>query len=215
MRALTDRQLPPGRPARPEAPRGEHPSSASIDRPRLRLMPHTDPSPARADEPTASRPTHPTLRFVTDDDADFLYELFVAVRGPAFASLPDDMVGPLFEQQYRAQQASYGAAYPLADHHVVELGGDPIGQIRVDRAATSIVLVDISLLPMARNYGIGTHLIESLVDESDYTGMPIELSVATDNPARRLYERLGFVETTADGTYARMIRQPGGQPPAG
>lgn len=212
MRVLPDQQLQPGRPARPFAPRGEHPSSATIDRPHLRLMPHTDPSPARSGDATTSRPSHPTLRFVTDDDASFLYELFVAVRGPAFASLSDDMVGPLFEQQYRAQQASYGATYPLADHHVVELGGDPIGQIRVDRAATSIVLVDISLLPMARNYGIGTHLIESLVDESDYTGMPIELSVATDNPARRLYERLGFVETGADALYARMVRRPGGEP---
>ena len=168
---------------RPDQYRHHHPvmtqihssSARSTDAsPTSRPDSHPDSHPA---DHRGSRSNHPTLRLAGPTDADFLYELFVATRGPAFASLPEHLVGPLFEQQYRAQQASYAAMYPTADHHVVELAGEPIGQIRVDRAATSIVLADISLLPMCRGYGVGTHLIGSLIDESEYTGMPIELSV--------------------------------------
>lgn len=166
---------------------------------------HPTSGPSTASRPV--RPDHPTLRLVTSADRMFLYELFVAVRGPAFAFLPAERIGPLFQQQYRAQQASFAAMYPDADHHVIELDGDAIGQIRVDRTGDSIVLVDVSLLPMCRNYGIGRHVIGGLVDEAEYTGYPVELSVAADNPARRLFDGLGFVDDDAGAGHVRMVRR--------
>jgi ribosomal protein S18 acetylase RimI-like enzyme len=50
----------------------------------------------------------------------------------------------------------------------------------------------IAVLPEYRGWGIGTALLSGLMDsvEGKYEG--ISLSVATENPARRLYDRLGF-----------------------
>ena len=44
-----------------------------------------------------------------------------------------------------------------------------------------------------QNRGIGTEVIRSVVAEAETQKMPLYLSVLKVNPARRLYERLGFV----------------------
>ena len=51
----------------------------------------------------------------------------------------------------------------------------------------------IALLPGARGQGTGTRLMERLITEAQDAGYPgISLSVSCQNPARHLYERLGF-----------------------
>jgi ribosomal protein S18 acetylase RimI-like enzyme len=50
----------------------------------------------------------------------------------------------------------------------------------------------IALLPDYRGQGIGTHLLEALFDHLRPHFKQISLSVDAGNPARRLYERLGF-----------------------
>jgi len=57
----------------------------------------------------------------------------------------------------------------------------------------------IALVPEARGRGIGTSLLSALLDLARDMGFPrISLSVAIANPARRLYERFGFVKVRDD-----------------
>jgi ribosomal protein S18 acetylase RimI-like enzyme len=60
--------------------------------------------------------------------------------------------------------------------------------------ADDIPELAIATSPAARGTGLGTALLARLLDDarSHYDGM--SLSVRADNPARRLYTRLGFVE---------------------
>ncbi len=60
------------------------------------------------------------------------------------------------------------------------------------REPEELRLVDISLLPAHRGSGVGTELLRALQQEATTAGKPLRLSVARDNPARRLYARLGF-----------------------
>jgi len=50
----------------------------------------------------------------------------------------------------------------------------------------------ICVLPEHQNRGIGTEVIRSIVAEAETQKMPLYLSVLKVNPARQLYERLGF-----------------------
>jgi ribosomal protein S18 acetylase RimI-like enzyme len=72
--------------------------------------------------------------------------------------------------------------------------------MRVDRSPKLLRLIDIAMLPEWQGKGIGTHLIRDLIGER----LPVVLHVAIDNPARALYERLGFEVKAAEGIYLRM-----------
>lgn len=53
-------------------------------------------------------------------------------------------------------------------------------------------LIQIQLAPEVQGRGIGEALIRRLVDEARSAGAALTLHVLHANPARRLYERLGF-----------------------
>lgn len=64
----------------------------------------------------------------------------------------------------------------------------------------------IALLPEARSQGIGTRLMERLISAAQDEGYPgISLSVSCQNPARRLYERLGFRIVSEDEESVVMV----------
>src|SRR6516164_5474672 len=52
--------------------------------------------------------------------------------------------------------------------------------------------VSIGVEPNARGQGAGEQLMRALIGEAARRGLRLCLSVRSDNPARRLYERLGF-----------------------
>ncbi len=106
------------------------------------------------------------------------------------------------------QERAYDGGYPDASHDVVLADGRPIGQLRVDRAAAELRLVDISLLPEYRSRGIGTRLLTALQDEARERDQPLTLSVFAHNRARRFYARLGFTETGVEGAHIAMRWQP-------
>jgi ribosomal protein S18 acetylase RimI-like enzyme len=52
--------------------------------------------------------------------------------------------------------------------------------------------VSIGVKPNARGQGVGEKLMQALIGEAARHGLGLCLSVRSENPARRLYERLGF-----------------------
>ncbi len=66
--------------------------------------------------------------------------------------------------------------------------------------------MDITLAPAFRGLGIGSQLVRDLMDE----GRPVTLHVEAFNPARALYERLGFTAAQDErGAYLSMVWTPG------
>jgi ribosomal protein S18 acetylase RimI-like enzyme len=68
-----------------------------------------------------------------------------------------------------------------------------IGLVKVVRNGASWELLQIQLSPAKQGQGIGTQVVEQLVSEAQFAQATLTLSVLRANPARRLYERLGFV----------------------
>jgi ribosomal protein S18 acetylase RimI-like enzyme len=140
-----------------------------------------------------------TLRQPGPADQAFLVQLFRSSR-PELAGLPESIVSV----QFRGQTLSYNAQYPQADYQIVLWQGRPVGRLVVDRSAARIHLVDIALVPESRGGGIGRTLLTALQGEAARAGLPLRLSVYESNPARRLYERLGFTVTGSQPPYLFM-----------
>jgi ribosomal protein S18 acetylase RimI-like enzyme len=150
-----------------------------------------------------------TLCPFSSEHQDFLYRLYASTRQHEFASLgwPAAQLETFLRMQFNAQQRWYETAYPQAEHQIVLLNGEPVGRILVNRAPESFLLVDIALLAEHRNLGIGAKLLQDLIEQSEKAGIPIRLQVMKTNPARHLYERLGFVKTGEDDMYLQMERK--------
>lgn len=67
--------------------------------------------------------------------------------------------------------------------------------------------VSLALLPAYRGQGIGTALLTALVDQARGQYAALSLSVDPQNPAMRLYERLGFTVVGAIGTSVTMHKR--------
>ncbi len=95
-----------------------------------------------------------------------------------------------------------------------DAGGRAIGAawLRLSHRATpgrvaepSVPELATGVLPEARGRGVGTRLLQSLIVLAAPTHRRIRLSVRAENPARRFYGRLGFVEES------RMTNRVGGE----
>ena len=67
----------------------------------------------------------------------------------------------------------------------------------------------IEIAPDHQSRGIGTKLVQGLLNEADSRGVPVELQVLKVNhPARRFYERLEFAVIGETQTHYLMRRPP-------
>jgi len=147
---------------------------------------------------------------VAGDDRGFLVELYSSVREPELAHVPWDEAArrAFIEQQFAAQDAHYRNNYPGATLDVVEVDGRPAGRLYVHRGPSDIRIMDIAMTPAFRGRGIGTRLVRSLIAQAQASGRKLSIHVEMNNPARRLYERLGFRPAGEHGVYVLMERPP-------
>jgi len=153
--------------------------------------------------------THSTvsLRTETDHDLDFLKNLYAASREHEMALLghwSDAQKCDFLDQQFNAQRIHYRKNYPNAEFNIIERDGQPLGRLYVAELKQEIRLMDISLIPAARNSGIGGRISLDIMTRAERLGRIVSLHVEDDNPAKRLYVRLGFVEVGEVSLYKLM-----------
>jgi ribosomal protein S18 acetylase RimI-like enzyme len=148
----------------------------------------------------------PKLRPVTDGDRDFLLALYAGTREAELDQVewPEGTRQAFVEHQFSAQDSHYRTGYPGATLDVIEVDGEPAGRLYVHRGEEDIRIMDIALAPAFRGRGIGTGLIEELIEEARAGGRTVSIHVETQNPARSLYDRLGFVPAGEHGVYVLM-----------
>jgi len=150
------------------------------------------------------------LRPATPADQEFLRNLFASTRTHELALMNCDekQKEAFIAMQFKAQSQQYVMNYPLAQNSIILWNEDPVGRLLLDRGELELTLVDVALLPTHRGTGIGTCLVQNIVKEAAVAGKPIRLHVLSSNPARRLYERLGFSRTGGDAAYLEMMWVP-------
>ena len=156
------------------------------------------------------------LRPAAAGDEPFLFALYAGTRQAEVAAWGWDTAlrDAFLRQQFAAQQQGYRAEFPTAAHWIVEAAGRPVGRLLLHTGADEIRVVDIALLPAAQGQGLGTRLLRGVLAAGAHRGRPVRLHVRVGNPARRLYERLGFVARADNGLDVLMEWEPptGGAP---
>jgi GNAT superfamily N-acetyltransferase len=154
------------------------------------------------------------IRELESADADFLGAmLYAAVYwDPAKERLPAEFV--LSHPQLTIFHEGWGR--PGDAGLVAEVDGEPVGVVWyrlfteaehgegfVDEATPELA---ISVADGHRGEGIGRALLEAIHEQARSAGLArISLSVDTDNPAKRLYARLGYAEYEPGDDLGRMI----------
>ena len=154
------------------------------------------------------------LREAGSADGEFLLRVYAATRAAemALAGWDDAACQAFVRMQFDMQQRSYRMQFPAARCQVIECDGTAAGRLWLDRAARNIRILDIALLPQYRGQGVGGFCLGSVLAEAQPGGGSVRLSVDADNPARRLYERLGFVRTDGDPLRLAMQWSPAATP---
>ena len=110
--------------------------------------------------------------------------------------------------QSTAQLADYKKKFPGAAFQVIVYKKQDAGRFYSFENDHEICLIDISLLPQFRGKGIGTFLLERLVERSNKVQKKISLHVDPSSIAFQLYKRLGFVHISNNGRHYYMERDP-------
>ena len=135
------------------------------------------------------------IRLATADDITFLADVVIEATR-AQGRLPDGFD----ERRWREGFGEWTLAHVLGGSagsttSVIEVEDERVGRLRVGRGAGRVEVCGIQLRPGIQRRGVGTAIIEDLKAEAAAAGIPLDLAVEKDNPgARRLYDRLGFVQ---------------------
>lgn len=144
------------------------------------------------------------------EDRDFLYRVFASTRQAEMTATgwSGPQIESFLQMQFEWQHDQYMQNYPDASFDVVLIDGTPAGKLYVDRTKGNIRIIDIALLPEFRGRGAGGQIMRKLAGEADAEGLAMSLHVETNNPARRLYERVGFKVMELRGIHFYLEREP-------
>ena len=126
-----------------------------------------------------------TTRPATGEDFDFLYHLHWEVFYP--------YANQLWGWDEIRLEADFRAEFESPDRQVILLNQvGAIGSWVVEDHEEFLFLDYLVISPHYQGKGLGTAMINQLLEDGARQGKPVRLHVLKLNPAVRLYERLGF-----------------------
>ena len=104
---------------------------------------------------------------------------------------------------HRVRQRLRDSFFP--EHtRIIEVGDELAGSIAVRPADDRRWLEHFYLAPHHQGQGLGTAVLRSVLEQAD---RPVWLNVLQGSPARKLYERHGFVVDSEDPVDVFMVRK--------
>ena len=138
----------------------------------------------------------PLLRPAYDEDFDFLYGLHRVTLKP--------YVDATWGWDAAFHRERFTANFKPEKWQVVVVDGRDVGGLALETRDDELFLSGIYILPDYQNRGLGTTLLRDLLAQAERSGLPVSLQVLKVNPARRLYERLGFTVVGETETHYQM-----------
>jgi RimJ/RimL family protein N-acetyltransferase len=156
---------------------------------------------------------HESLRFRIDLKAEAGLIALRSTRPEDFAFCQrvchDTMrwiIEQLFGWDETRQAEKFASQWRLDETRIITYAGDDVGWLHTKPAEDDVFLASIYLDTPFHGRGIGTQVIQIVIDEARRDCKAVTLDVVKINPARRLYERLGF-RTTGEDEYKFYMRR--------
>jgi ribosomal protein S18 acetylase RimI-like enzyme len=141
------------------------------------------------------------LRPAVEGDREFLFALHRASLKEYVAAT----YGPWDDQR---QRELFDAKFAPARYQIITRAGADVGCLRVEDFPDHVALSLIEILPAHQRQGVGTAVVQFLIARARAQRLPLRLHVFKVNPARRLYERLGFTQLAETPTHYIMQLPP-------
>jgi GNAT superfamily N-acetyltransferase len=124
------------------------------------------------------------LRTATNEDQDFLFESYKVTLKP--------YVEWAWGWEEAFQRDSFQKHFPIAQFKVISINGSDAGGLYVEEQDSLRFIRLIYLLPAFQAKGVGRNLIEQEITKTKEAKKVLHLKVVKINPAKSLYDRLGF-----------------------
>ncbi len=108
------------------------------------------------------------------------------------------------------QRAAFDASFEAGGCLIISAEDEPVGSLSTERMPDRLRLLRIEIAPLYQSRGIGSAFVRDLIAEAQDSGQFVQLRVLRVNPARRLYERLGFAVVASTETHF-IMEHPGGR----
>ena len=136
------------------------------------------------------------FRPATENDTDFLYALHVATM--------KEYVDKTWGWDDTFQESVFRKNYVPVEIQVITFTEKDMGMLSLEERGQDIFLRAIEIHPDYQGQGIGTAIIQKIIAEGALKMKPVFLHVLKVNPAKRLYERLGFSVVNETSTHFQM-----------
>jgi GNAT superfamily N-acetyltransferase len=136
------------------------------------------------------------LRPATESEKDRIFESYRITVGP--------YVARAWGWDESFQRNDFWRHHPLEDFKVIEVKNRFGGGLHLVEDESDIYMRMIFLLPEFQGFGIGARIVTDIHDAARNKGKGLRLKVIHCNPAKRLYERLGFIVTEQDDSSQDM-----------
>lgn len=123
------------------------------------------------------------FRSALENDYDFLYALHTATM--------KEYVNKMWGED-AFQEDIFRKNFDPAQIQIVTLVGSDIGMISLEENDKDIFLRVIEIQPSHQRQGFGTTIIQKIIDDAARQRKEVRLQVLKVNPAKQLYDRLGF-----------------------
>lgn len=130
------------------------------------------------------------LRAACDRDVAFARKLYFDTMR--------EIITRLFGWDQRREEKKFAQFFKLEEVRIIIADGRDVGWIQEQISPTSINLGSFYVLPAMQDRGIGTHILQMLLERAASESKTVTLAVAKINPARQFYEKLGFRTTHED-----------------
>lgn len=150
------------------------------------------------------------FRPIGQPDMPFLRKVYRSTRENELdgTGWSESQKAEFIHQQFEAQHQHYTKNYNGPFLEIILIDEVNAGRLYLVEWDTEIRIMDIALLPEFRNKGWGGKILQQILTVASSRNKMVGIHVEYNNPAKSLYQKLGFALEEDKGIYHFMVWRP-------